>query len=402
MSSTSSETGQDYYELLGISKSASENELKSAYKKMSLKYHPDRNKSPDAVQKFQEISNAYQVLSDPEKRSIYDQFGEEGLRNPGMGEGPGDLFSHIFGFGGSQKQKKGESKGKDVMLALEVTLEDLYKGATKPVTISRRRTCPDCKGVGATKPGVMSTCSDCRGQGFKVQVMQMGPFIQQARVECPTCDGEGVSISKENKKFICTKCHGKKVVKQEKILEVHIDKGMKENQKITFDGESDEAPNMKAGDVVIVLQSKEHPVFTRDGNHLIMKKSISLSEALLGVDFNIKHLDGRSVVIKSKPGEVIKPGTLKKVAHLGMPIYRRPFDYGNLYIKFDVVFPEKLNAEQVKALEAVLPKRGVSKKTDETEEFLLEEADLEAETNDHDHDHDDDDESGGGVQCSQQ
>eukprot|EP01027_Heterolobosea_sp_BB2_P023809 GEZU01035817.1.p2 GENE.GEZU01035817.1~~GEZU01035817.1.p2 ORF type:complete len:411 (-),score=131.32 GEZU01035817.1:124-1356(-) len=397
-----------YYDILGVSRTCTDAELRSAYRKLSLKYHPDRNQDPDAKEKFQEISNAYQVLSDPEKREIYDKYGEEGLKQGAGMSDEADFFSSMFGFGGGRsKFSRGEEKGKDIMLALEVTLEEIYAGATKNVSVSRQRICTDCKGQGTTKPGVMSTCPDCKGQGFRIQLMQMGPFVQQAQIECDRCDGKGIWIDPANAKFICKTCKGNKTVSQEKMLEVHIDKGMKENSKIVMDGESDEMPGVKAGDVIFVVKTKEHPVFTRDGNHLIMKKSISLTESLTGVEMRIRHLDGRSVIIKSAPGEVIKPNTLKTVKGAGMPIHRRPFDFGDLYIKFDVDFPDRFSEKGIKALEAVLPPKTRVKKGETDAEFeeevVLGEPDVHGGVSYDDNDEaSDDDEDGPRVQCAQQ
>jgi len=396
--------GPTYYDVLGISQTAGESEIKSAYKKLAVKYHPDRNPDADAVSKFQEISNAYQTLIDPEKRDIYDKYGEEGL-NGGAGGGGDDLFSSFFGggFPGSSREKKQSNKGKDNVLPLDVTLEELYLGADKKIPVSRKRTCSDCKGQGTTKPGLDSVCSDCKGSGFRTQVIQMGPFIQQARVECSRCDGEGTALSNENKKFICKVCNGKKVVEQEKHLEVHIDKGMRDNQKVVFDGESDEAPNLKAGDVIFVVRCEEHPTFKREGNHLIMKKKISLTESLTGFEFELTHLDGRKVVIKSDPGKIIQPGDLKVVRGQGMPIHRRPFDFGNLFIKFDIDYPASLTKDQVSQLEKILPaKKKLVRSKDHEEEFSVETAEKTDVTDEGGDDEDDDHAHGQTVNCAQQ
>ncbi|XP_038220589.1 dnaJ homolog subfamily A member 2-like [Zerene cesonia] len=347
------------YEVLGVTRNSSDSEIKRNYHKLAKEYHPDKN--PAAGDRFKEISYAYEVLSDPKKRQTYDKYGLKGLQEGGQGGGfPQDdlfrqFFGDIFGMGGGGRSR-GRARGEDTVHTLKVSLEDIYVGKTAKLQLSKNVICGPCKGVGG-KPGSVVSCRDCHGQGIKVSYQQMAPnMTRQFQTRCHTCQGQGETISEKDK---CPKCKGKKVLNETKILEVHVEKGMRENQKITFRGEGDQQPDTEPGDVIIVLQQKPHDVFQRSGDDLIIKHDISLTEALCGFEFVVKHLDGRDLLIRHAAGEVIKPGDLKGILGEGMPQYKNPFEKGNLYIKFDVTFPENNFAteEQLKQIETVLPPR---------------------------------------------
>ncbi|KAL2609576.1 hypothetical protein R1flu_028149 [Riccia fluitans] len=410
-----------YYEILGVSKNASPEELKKAYKKAAMQNHPDKGGDPE---KFKELAQAYEVLSDPEKRDIYDQYGEDALKE-GMGGGgashnPFDIFESFFGsssvggpFGGSShgRGSRRQRRGADVVHQLKVTLEGLYSGTSKKLSLSRNVICSKCKGKGS-KTGASSRCSGCQGSGKKVSIRQLGPnMIQQMQHVCPDCRGSGEIISEKDK---CGQCKGQKVVHDKKLLEVHVEKGMQNGQKITFQGEADEAPDTITGDIVFVLQVKEHQKFKRKGDDLFVEHTLTLTEALCGFQFPLTHLDGRQLLIKSNPGEIIKPGQFKAIDDEGMPHYQKPFIKGRLYIHFDVDFPESdsLNPEQQKGLESVLPPRPVSQLTDmeldECEETTLHDVNIEEEMRRKQQQaqqeaYDEDEEADGPrVQCAQQ
>ncbi|KAJ3019859.1 Type I HSP40 co-chaperone [Thoreauomyces humboldtii] len=355
-----------FYDLLEVSSTASETELKKAYRKLALKYHPDKN--PDAGDKFKDISHAYEILSDAQKREVYDRYGEEGLSNDGGGAGgmsPEDLFSHLFGggggghggfFGGGGRQRQsGPRKGKDMAHALKVSLEDLYKGKVSKLALQKQVLCQKCDGKGG-KEGAVKTCTGCQGRGVKIIMRQIGPMIQQMQQTCPDCNGEGEMIREKDR---CKGCNGKKVGSERKILEVYIDKGMQDGQKITFSGEGDQTPGVIPGDVIIVIEEKEHPRFKRKGDDLYYEAKIDLVTALAGGQFTITHLDDRVLLVNILPGECIKPGDVKSISGEGMPAYKRPFDKGNLYCKFEIVFPPPNWADATKfaALESALPPR---------------------------------------------
>ncbi|CAD5324815.1 putative terminal organelle assembly protein TopJ [Arabidopsis thaliana] len=406
-----------FYEILGVPKSASPEDLKKAYKKAAIKNHPDKGGDPE---KFKELAQAYEVLSDPEKREIYDQYGEdalkEGMGGGGGGHDPFDIFSSFFGggpFGGNSSRQRRQRRGEDVVHPLKVSLEDVYLGTMKKLSLSRNALCSKCNGKGS-KSGASLKCGGCQGSGMKVSIRQLGPgMIQQMQHACNECKGTGETINDRDR---CPQCKGDKVIPEKKVLEVNVEKGMQHSQKITFEGQADEAPDTVTGDIVFVLQQKEHPKFKRKGEDLFVEHTLSLTEALCGFQFVLTHLDGRSLLIKSNPGEVVKPDSYKAISDEGMPIYQRPFMKGKLYIHFTVEFPDSLSPDQTKALEAVLPKPSTAQlsdmEIDECEETTLHDVNIEdemrrkaqAQREAYDDDDEDDDHPGGAqrVQCAQQ
>ncbi|CAN8299444.1 unnamed protein product [Cochlearia groenlandica] len=411
-----------FYEILGVPKTASPEDLKKAYKKAAIKNHPDKGGDPE---KFKEIAQAYEVLSDPEKREIYDQYGEdalkEGMGGGGGGHDPFDIFSSFFGGspfgggGGGSSRVRRQRRGEDVVHPLKVSLEDVYLGTTKKLSLSRNTLCSKCNGKGS-KSGASMTCGGCQGSGMKVSIRQLGPgMIQQMQHACNECRGTGESI---NDKDRCTQCKGDKVIPEKKVLEVNVEKGMQHSQKISFQGQADEAPDTITGDIVFVLQQKEHPKFKRKGEDLFVEHTISLTESLCGFQFVLTHLDGRNLLVKSNPGEVVKPDSYKAINDEGMPIYQRPFMKGKLFIHFNVEFPDSLIPEQTKAIEAVLPKPSTTQLTDmeidECEETTLHDVNMKDEMKrnaqasreayDDDEEEDEEGHPGGAqrVQCAQQ
>lgn len=401
-----------FYDVLGVSPKATESELKKAYRKLALTFHPDKNKSPEAEGKFKEISMAYEVLADPEKRRIYDQHGEQGIKEGGGGGGfhsPMDIFDmffggglggHMFGGGGGGPRRR---RTKNLMHQLSVSLDDMYNGTTRKLALQKNVICEACNGVGGKENAVMK-CQTCRGTGMQVRIQQLGPgMMQQIQSVCGECGGQGEII---DPKLRCKPCNGRKVTRERKILEVCVDKGMHDGQKITFSGEGDQEPGMEPGDIIIVLDEKEHPVFKRNGTDLIMKMNINITESLCGFKKTIPTLDNRTLLIQTIPGEVIKTGDLKVVYSEGMPTYRNPFEKGKLCIRFNVEFPESLTPEIVSKLEKILPPREEPIVPEDHEEVNLSEYDTEADHRSHGSMHDDDDEDGHGhgpgVSCATQ
>jgi DnaJ family protein A protein 2 len=366
------------YDILGVPKNASDQEIKKAYHKLAKTHHPDKN--PESAEKFKEISFAYQVLTDDNKRRIYDSYGLEGLKEGGGGGGGGSmadilgqffggdspfggggghpfggfggLFGHSMGGGGRTRRRKGD----DIAHPLKVTLEQLYKGDTRTLEISRKVICQTCNGAGG-REGAKQQCSTCRGHGIQIVTRQIGPnMMQRMQQVCKDCSGEGEIINERDR---CKTCHGKKTIDQKKKLEVVISPGSKHEQQVRFPGESDQAPNMQPGDVIVVLQQEPHAVFQRSGDNLIMKHKINLVESLCGFQLVITHLDGRKIVLKHPPNQPIPPETYRCVKGQGM-INMKTHESGDLIVQFDVEFPSEkslTDPQVLKQLESLLPKR---------------------------------------------
>ena len=345
-----------FYDTLGVSPSASEADLKKAYRKLALQYHPDKN--PEGAEKFKEISKAYDTLSDPEKRALYDRMGEEGINGAGGGGdfNPEDLFAHFFGggfFGGGGGRSRRPAKGKDIVHELKLSLEDLYKGITKKLAISRKVICAGCNGKGGTS---VSKCQGCRGAGIRVLTQQTPFGIQRVQTVCERCQGTGQAIADGCR---CPTCNGDKFVSEKKIYEVKIAPGTADGENVPFRGEghhSDHA-GVPPGDIIIVVDEQPSVNFKRSGDDLITNVKIDLLVALAGGPVTVKFLDGRTLVAKIAPGEVVKPGDIKCISGEGMPRSGMHGGRGNLYVQFDVVFPPRgwAPAAKIGLLSQVLP-----------------------------------------------
>lgn len=400
---------KEMYDLLGVTKDSTPTEIKKNYRKLALKHHPDKGGD---VETFKLMTVAYEILSDPEKRALYDKYGKEGLEHGGGGGGgdASDIFSQFFGGGGGRgRGPSGPKKGEDLMHPLKVSLEDLYNGKTVKLAVNRDVLCGTCDGRGGAA-GAEKSCDGCNGRGMKVQLRQIGPgMVQQMQSVCSDCRGAGKTIKESDK---CKPCKGKKVKKERKVLEVHIEKGMKHGHKVTFSGEADQAPGTVAGDIIFVIQEKEHSMFQRKATNLILERHISLVEALCGFEMVITHLDGRHLLIKSKPGDVTTPNQLKSVNGEGMPTHGNPFVKGELVIVLKVDFPSsnELTETQKSLLEKVFKRPSKDVPPEDSEECFLNnfdasaaKAQAQAEAYDSD-----DERSGGGpggdqrVQCAQQ
>lgn len=377
------------YETLEVEKTATPKEIKKAYFRLSKLHHPDKGGDEH---KFKEISAAYEILSDAEKREKYDQYGLEGIDDDGAGRGGEDLFSMFFGGGGRGRRSAGPRKGPSINHPIKVSLEDLYNGKTVKLAVNRK-----------VIVGDVMVCKSCKGQGAVMEVRQIGPgMITQMQRTCSSCGGQGKSA---------------KTKSERKVLEVLIEKGMKNNSKVTFRGAADETPGMEAGDVHFVVQEKPHDLFKRKGADLLITKDISLNQALCGFSWKIKHLDGREICIKTRPGQIIECEMedehgrslpyITQIPSEGMPSLGNPFVKGNLYVAFHVKFPKRLDADTISKLKELLPDANMdlSYNVEEVEEVFLDPADLRhfgkggAAT--HNSEYDSDEEQEGGVQCQQ-
>lgn len=410
-----------YYELLGVDKNASETELKKAYRKLSMKHHPDKGGDPEH---FKKINEAYDVLKDAEKRQIYDNYGEDALKE-GMGNGHAhaassmaDLFDMMSGGGG---RRRGPAKGEPIVHKLKTTLMEMYNGGTRKLALTRKAKCGSCSGTG-TKSGRNYTCKTCNGTGAVTHIRQLGPgMIQQVQSKCPTCDGLGEYVPPEDK---CPKCNGKKYITEKKIFEVNIEPGMKSGEKIVKKGEAGYTePGVAPGDLIFILEQKEHKIFSRKGADLLMEKTISLTEALCGYQFEIEQLDERKLVVTQKPGKgVTKPDSWKCINDEGMPVHGAPFQKGNLYIKLNVEFPSVIDADACSKLRMILPQKTsyapeddddtMEETEDDKEHVKTRDVNIESELRNrkdfgrsHNYNDSSDDEDGRGgqrVQCQQQ
>jgi DnaJ family protein A protein 2 len=342
---------QEYYDILGVAKDASQDEIRRAYKKLAVRHHPD--KGGDEA-KFKEITEAADVLLDEKKREIYDTHGKEGLEG-GMHEGGGadDLFSALFGGGrpgGKQERKKQVAP---IQKKVEVQLEDFYCGKTFELPVQRKRVCDKCQGSGSSAPNADTTCQECHGHGVQILRRQIAPgFTQQMQVQCDKCEGTGSFIPK---KLQCKECKGERLKTETKDLTVEIVKGMQHGEKVVFHEEGHQVPDLEPGDVIVILVMEKHNQFVRKGNDLLGEIKISLAEALdTAQSLTVKHLDGRTLHIAREEGYIISPGAVMRVSEEGMPKRENPLMKGDMYLRFTVEFPKTLPADIQQQVVALL------------------------------------------------
>jgi len=403
-----------FYELLGVSKDASVEEIRKAYKKLAIRLHPDKNPdNPEALEKFKEVSGAYEVLSDPEKRQIYDKYGEEGLQGKGGFHDPSSIFETFFGGGFADifGRRGGPRRGDDLKYSLGVTLRDLYNGKTAKLKITKNVICDECLGQGSLKEGGTSQCAPCRGRGVKVMLRPIGPgMVQQIQTACPECQGKGEVIDEKDR---CQQCAGKKVIPETIVQEFVVERGMEWGDTIVRRGEGDQQPKMTPGDLIIVLQQKGDKEeyfnqFKRHGSDLIFRHQLTLNEALTGFKIMVRQLDGRILSI-AKTGEVFKPKDVLMVEGEGMPKEGNPYEKGRLFIEIEVLFPTyKQLGKSVNQLKGLLPQPGPSKvtpKDDTVEDVESRKVDFEEEKRKGQRrggdDDDEDDERAGPQPCMQ-
>lgn len=339
---------QQLYNVLEINQNATQDEIKASYRKLVKLHHPDKGGQAD---KFKEINAANEVLSDPEKRKIYDKYGLEGLRNGGGGSGMSDIFDIFFGGGGRKRGGQQETpKLKPIVKKIEVTLDDIYHGKMVNLNVTRDKVCIDCNGKGGSK---VDKCTKCKGKGVVVKMVQLGPgMYSQSQGKCDNCQGLGEIISKD---AICKPCKGKKTLTKTEEVEVPIPIGAPQNHQILIPDKGDEHPVYRTGDLVVVLTIKTHPVFKRFKNDLLMTKKISLIESLSGFKFNLKRFD-TEVTISSPPNNIVKHKDIKVIKNLGIHPFKNELSNGDLMIEFIVDMPSKLTLQQIEGLKTLLPK----------------------------------------------
>ncbi|KAF8072033.1 hypothetical protein FPV67DRAFT_914547 [Lyophyllum atratum] len=352
----------ELYDLLGVSSTASEAEIRKAYMKKAKEHHPDKNpNNPDAHAKFQEMAAAYEILNDPDSREAYDIRGMDGLKGSGGGAGydPADIFAQFFNAGmffDTAGPGPGRRASGPEVIPHEVTLEDLYNGKTVKMNMEREALCTQCKGSGAKGNAKPKPCATCDGKGFTIVHSQLGPSrIGSSRVACHSCHGSGEKLKDKDR---CKKCKGEKTITEKKRHEIVIEKGMSNGQRIVLPGAGDEEPGVPAGDVVFVLKAVPHDSFERNANDLVTQVKITLSEALFGFSrILVTHLDGRGIEVSSPPGKIIKPDDCIVLRGEGMPVYKKPNAKGDLYVTLSVEMPDDQWSKTIdaKALESLLP-----------------------------------------------
>lgn len=354
----------ELYDLLGVSPNASEDEIKKAYRKKAKEHHPDKNRDdPGAAARFQEMAAAYEILSQPETKGLYDQHGMEGLSGgSGGGMDQNDIFEMFGGFsfgfdfgpGGFGPSRR--KKGQDSVIPYEVTLEDLYNGKSVKMNLEKDALCSACSGSGAKGNAKPKKCVKCEGKGWTFVHSQVGRNqIGTSRGMCTECDGQGEKLREKDR---CKKCKGARTVKEKTRQELSIERGMSNQQRIVLAGAGDEEPGIPPGDVVFVLKQTPHDSFQRSGNDLLTAVHITLSEALFGFSrILVTHLDGRGIHVSSPPGKIIKPGESIVAKGEGMPVHKHPDTRGDLYIVFKIDMPgeEWLNTVDRTQLENLLP-----------------------------------------------
>lgn len=366
---------RDYYEVLGVAKGASADDIKKAYRKLAVKYHPDKNPGDkEAEEKFKEAAEAYAVLSDADKRAKYDQFGHAGVdgAGPDFSGGFGDLndilndlfgggFSGFGGFGGGfggfgggrgqRQQQQRVYRGRDIRVRVKLTLEEIAKGVEKEISIEKSVPCPDCGGRGARNSSDIKTCPACNGTG-QVQRVVNSIFGQTVTYStCQQCGGEGKIISNP-----CRTCGGSGLVRKRETIKVKIPAGVEAGMQLTIQGEGHAAKNNGInGDLLVVIEEQEHPNLKREGNNLYYTKVISIPEAILGAEVEIPCLDG-TYKVKVEPGT--QSGTVVRLRGKGLPTVNGYGGTGDLYVKFAVWVPKRLNKDEKDLVEAMRNKEG--------------------------------------------
>ena len=370
------------YDILGVSNDADEVTIKKNYRKKAMKYHPDRNKDnkEESEKKFKELSHAYEILSDKDKRSTYDNFGLDAANNSSSGGGnPFDMFSNIFSqsngfenmFNSTNSRSSQRRKSPNVVKKLDLNLEDIYCKKSLNINFEKTIICKQCSGSGAKDTSCIKICSTCDGSGRIINIQTFGPgMISQSQSLCHTCNGIGKSITSK-----CSNCRGAKYDVSQRKVAVKLDHSNKDGDKLLIPGEANENIDCNhCGDLLLQLNIKEHSVFKRKGNNLLITKSVNLVEALCGCDIAFIHLDNRKILVKT--GDIINPNTIKKIVGEG-------FSGGDMIIEFDIVFPTILSKERKEYISKLLPGIDPSiKNYDNYEIKMLENCDSKNDNND--------------------
>lgn len=356
---------RDYYSILGVGKDASDGEIKKAYRKLALKYHPDRNPDDDeAAARFRDVSDAYEVLSDPNKRRIADMGGDPldnsggmpggagGFGGSGFGGGLGDVFEAFFGNGGGGRQKRSRvQNGADALLGIKLDLAECYTGVRKPITVDTAVLCNDCEGTGSKTKAKAKTCTECQGTGEIQQVQRSFLGNVMTSRPCSACMGTGEVVPDP-----CPECGGDGRVRSRRELTVNIPAGVSEGMRIRMAGQGEVGPGGgPAGDLYVEVQVEQHPVFQREGDNLHVNVNVPMVDAALGTEVHLDNLVGEELSVTVEPGA--QPGDRLRLNGAGMPRLRGEGN-GDLVAHVDVSVPTKLDAKSRELLEKLRDHRG--------------------------------------------
>ncbi len=371
-------TKRDYYEVLEVSRDADGSVIKKAYRRLAIKYHPDKNPGdPEAEEKFKEAAEAYEVLSDPQKRQRYDAYGHAGVDHGGHSGGwtMEDIFAQfgdVFGGGGSpfesffggRRSGNGPQRGKHIRIKLKLTLEEIETGVVKKVKLKKEHACSSCHGSGARSSGDVTTCSTCRGSGYVAQIRDTFLGRMQTTSTCPSCNGSGQTI-----RAVCDTCRGSGVELKESIVQIEIPAGVEDGMQLSMRGQGHAGKKGgPAGDLLIEIQEKEHPIYQRDENDLYMDLVVNFAEAALGVKKVIPTLHSQ-VSIKIPSGT--QSGTIMTLKGKGLPSVRG-YGRGNLHVRVKVWTPTKLSAEERALIEKMQEMEGFEPKKSREEKSFFE------------------------------
>ncbi|MBP3440604.1 MAG: molecular chaperone DnaJ [Tidjanibacter sp.] len=356
---------RDYYEVLGVEKNASADEIKKAYRKAAVKYHPDKNPGDkEAEEKFKEAAEAYDVLSDEQKRARYDQFGHAGMEGGAGGYGGfsgggfsmedifrnfGDIFGGHFGGGfggfggGGGSRGRSVNRGSDLRVKVKLSLKEISEGCTKKIKIAKQVACDQCGGSGAKDSNSFHTCSTCNGSGYTIETVNSFFGRAQTQRVCPTCGGEGKVITNP-----CSKCRGEGVVRGEEIVEIRIPAGVAEGMQLSVSGKGNAARRGGInGDLLVVIEEERHPDLVRDGSDLLYTLKIPVTTAILGGEVEVATIDSKAR-IKIAPGT--QAGKVLRLKGKGLPELNG-YGRGDILVIVDIVIPTKLTSEEKKLLE---------------------------------------------------